>query len=650
MGAFEMYAEQIANWISGGTISAKTKLSAVGIKPSYDKYLTRDYIVKTWAIEGLPVNFDYHLTDLIRGHMHNVCPKVRVVIQTYNEPSKLHPNNEQFKRQLGRASDMYHKYEDAFATLREDEQLTGKTFRVGRNSFSLNRKQYDKMKDQYTSYRYVYEQLLAGAGVYQTYYFVQAYARTNKDLASFKRELEILLDSQKILFSEVKGNVSSYLKQYGVAGYPNGENLKVRRLLCSSENLASFIPSRTTGLVNKEGILMGVDVKNDLPVLVNYFESGAGQTLLFLAQTGAGKTIAAFLFCINLVAQGHHCSVIDIKGNEWRRVMNFTDGVVISFDDLNPRFVNTLRLDDIKVTKEDCGFYYRNGISGTVQLLSIMTALNPNEGNEVDLEMLVESAVTKVYSKHGVIESVPESFKNSADLKYDEILEVLDSFSSSSSYSDAQKELIKLIKTRCSMFLSADGRYGKAFRNEISLGEIIESPLVIYSFNKNSGTVIDRLDAVRIFMAQFIDGKKHFYRKQRKLQSICFFEELQRCVDIPELTRAIAHKVTGGRSDNVTNVLLLNSLGTLQHPSMGDIRSNITTYVVGLIGSQDIDTLVNTYGFYNEREKLEELGEDKYRNCFYLKFNTGKHKDSCTYRCLIPPEILELLNTRDVVK
>lgn len=643
-----MYADLLANWFSGGSISSRNKLSAVGIKTIYDRFLTREYIVKVWAVEGLPVTFDYYLTDLIRGHMRKVCPDVKIVINTYSEPSNLKASNEQFKRQLGRAAEMYHKYEMIFGSLREDEQLTGKVFKLGRGStWSVSRKQFDKTKDCYQSYRYVYERLLSGSGIYQTAYFVQAYARNNKGIIEFKRELESLFDDNKIIFREIKGNVSAYLKIYGVAGFPEPGKMKLNKMLCSDENLTTFIPTSTVGLLNKNGILMGVDVKNEMPVLINYFESGAGQTLMFLGKTGTGKTLCAFMFAINLIAQGHHCSVIDIKGNEWNRMLNFVDGTVISFDDLHPVFVNTLRIDDIEVDSNTCSYYYRNAITGTVQLLSIMTSLSPNEGNQVDLDMLLEDTVVKLFAKHGVLEDVPESFKNSAHLNYREILEILEVLATSKSYSTQQIELIKLIKTRCGMYLESDGRYAKAFKNEITLGEVLDSELVVYSFNKNSNTMVDRLDAIRIFMAQFLDGKKHFYRKQQKLQSICFFEELQRCIDIPELIRVIAHKVTGGRSDNVTSCILLNSLSTLDHVLLKDIRSNITTYIVGLLNTQDITLLVDEYGFRQERERLEELGDDNYRNCFYLKFDTGLRKDSCTMRCLIPNEILQILNTRD---
>lgn len=647
MGVWDMYADKVANWISGGTIFAKRDLSAVGLRINYDKIMTKPYISKVWVIEGVPVHFEYYLSDLIRGHMAEMCPKVKTIINISCEPSTLKASDDTFKRQLARASASYDRYEKVFESLRPDEQMTGKVFRLGGGAtMSINKKQFDKARDCRDSYQYVYQKILTGAGLFQTSYFVQCYAKNNHDLQQYKKQLTSLLESRDILFSEVKGSITQYLDNYGAAGY-NQKTMKHRKMLCSDENLISFTPTSTHGLSRDSGVLMGIDVNNKLPAMVNFFESGSGQTLVYLGKTGSGKTFAAFLAVLNILASNHHTSVIDIKGGEWRRLLEFSEGQEISMDGDEPYFVNTLRLDDMELNEKTCGFYYRNAIEGTVRLFSLMVALNPNEGSQRDLELLLEAAVVKVLNKANVVENIPSTFKNTQSLRYEAILEILEELKSSASYTESQRELVKLIKTRCGMFFSSEGRYCKAFQRELTLAGIIDSPLVIYSFNKNSGTMLDAMDSIRIFMAQFLEGKKHFFRKQKGLQNICVYEEIQRCINSPDLIQYISGKITGGRSDNVTNIMLLNSLQAINAPSMHDIRSNISTWIIGKVADYDIKELVENYGFDKEKKNLEDLLTEKFEHCFYMKYDTGKHKDAVTIKAYAPDEMWSILNTRD---
>ena len=65
----ELYSEYFANWISGGAMITQDKISLIGIKSFYDRFMTNTGITKVWAIEKVPVHLSCNITQMIRSEM-----------------------------------------------------------------------------------------------------------------------------------------------------------------------------------------------------------------------------------------------------------------------------------------------------------------------------------------------------------------------------------------------------------------------------------------------------------------------------------------------------------------------------------------------------------------------------------------------------
>lgn len=387
-----------------------------------------------------------------------------------------------------------------------------------------------------------------------------------------------------------------------------------------------------------------------LPLMVDFFNSGAAQVIMMLAKSGAGKTFSAFQIALSLIALDIHVSAIDIKGREWRKLLKFVDGVEINMDDENPRFVNTMRLDDFGCTRENCEYYFRMAVRATVNLLSIMVNLKPEEGNVTDLETILEQAVLKYFSQNNVDSKNPKTFVNTRRMKYADIIDIISDLATTKSYSEDQRELCSVIRTRCSTYFVTEGRYSKAFKNEITVAEVLRKPLVIYSFNKNADVMLDTMDTLRVFMVQYLDTKKQSIRKEQKLHTAAFYEELQRSNQFGKLVETISHAVTGSRSNNVMIFLLLNAVSVFNNNELNAIKSNITTKIVGKLEDGDIDLLVKEYGckpIQKQLEKINDKSTNRWQNCFAILYDTGVDVDKAIYRTVVPQYMLEQFKTRD---
>lgn len=646
-----MYAEYFANWITNGRLISRDRISALGLKPVFNRFLTRSYITKAWCIYSIPVHYKSNLSEAIRRKMHDAYPGVKTIIHTYNHPVTINTNDRMYKIQMGHARDAYDKYAVGFSQLKEDEKIAGKRFYLGNGqAVEVNSEQLNKLRENYESYLYVYEMSQGGGGFSETYFFVQASAKSKREIEGYSKRLAGLLNSQQIGFSELKGNIGEYLVNFCPASFMQHATKKTTPMLFSEENLAAQMPYRTKGLVGGSGILIANDWQTKLPFMWNFAETSAAQVVLLCAKSGKGKTYMAFNIAQMAVGAGVHSSAIDIKGDEWIKLAPFVNTKVISVDGDHPCFVNTLRLDDLPANKSNCRDFYTMAVTGTVTLLSLMVNLPENDNRQNDLHMILEKATEKLFSKHEVYANNYRTFYRTKDLNYRELMGIIDDLSTTASYTASQKELCNLIRTRCSIFFNSEGRYSEIFKHEVTVGEILDSPLVVYSFNKNANGELDLLDTIKVFMVQFLDSKKHEIRKQKHLHTFAFYEELQRCQQFGTLLNYISSRVTGSRSSNVSIFLLLNAITVFENKAFGQIKSNITTKIIGKVNDSDIDTLIKDFECEPIAQYLHDINDpttDAYDNCFAILYDTGKRVDKAIIKVNLPDYMFQQFNTRD---
>ena len=649
----DLYSEYFANWISGGAMITQDKISLIGIKSFYDRYMTNTGITKVWAVEGVPVRLGCNITQMIRSEMFEKFPNVKTVVHMCNAPVAMNVRGDHFQRGLKSASRNFNSYKDVYEQLSTDEKMTGLSARVPGTTqkIHISREMLERYKDVYDSYTYVYTASTNGQCFMRTTYFVQATAKNKRDLQMYGKALGDLAASKDLYLSELRGGMPIYLTRYAPAAPYNPSSERVAPSLFSEENVAALLPNKTKGLIGHGPLMLGLDWQSKLPFWIDFFSSGSAQVVMLLARSGYGKTFFAFMIAVELAGINVHWSAIDIKGGEWIKVGKYVDTAVISMSGANARFVNTLRLDDVECDADDCKDFYDTAIRGTVDLFEIATNLSPLEGNVSDLRSILDTAVVKVFTSKGVMRDNPSTFEKTKDLKFADVLDVIGTLETTKTYTESQRNMCKLIKVRTSPFFMGEGRYAYAFKNELTVGEILKTPGVIYDFNKNSGEALDTLDSLRVFMLQFLDGKKHSIRRKQGLHTAAFYEELQRSRQFGKLVEAISQNVTGSRSNNLTVFLLLNAVSTFDQEGFAPIKSNITTKIIGHVIEDDINTLVNNFDCGMIGDYISMITSDvkgNYRNCFAIQYDTGKDVNKGIIKSVVPPEMVKQFETRTV--
>lgn len=643
----DIYGNFIAHWISDGQLIKRENISAVGIKAGFGRVTTKKYIRKMFIITNIPNHYDINLAEAIRAVSFRDFPTVKVFITEHNTVKRVAIDSDNFKRLREKAADKSMAYKELMQSFTKEEQEVGKTVRMHSRKYVFTNRKKEQLENEYQSYRYVANHQGNGGFFNRTVFTIEALCPNEMTMKAYKRFIIEFLRGQNINFKEIRQESSSFIENYGVASYPK-DTASVKSLLFSDENLADNSVYRIKGLVGGSGIYLGVDVNTNLPLLINFFESSSAQVSLIYRRTGGGKTYCAFNIAHSLMNEGVHCSAIDIKGNEWTKLRPYCNLLEVSMGNVDSRFVNTLRLDDIGATDDNCQYYFNMATNGTVQLLSLMVNLLPNEGNPMDLNNILEQAVLKVYADHNVKMDKPETFKNTKDIKLQEVIPKLTALQTSLTFEGTDKaRLVKVIADRCSSFLAEGGRNEAAFLNEITIADIMNHDLVVYSFDKNDST-LDLLDTLRVFMVQYLDTKKQSIRKSQGLHTAAFYEELQRSDRVGDLLGYIKHSVTGSRSNNVLLFLIINNLADLDHGALESVKSSVTTKIIGKANDNDIDRLIKDYDCGHIKNDIYKLREDGYQYCFVIDFDTGKTIDNTIFKTILPPDMMENFRTKDL--
>lgn len=645
-----MYTEYLANYISGGHLIGRDKISSLGLKPVFDRYMTKTYITKVWYVYRVPCHYSKNFTEGIRRLMFKAFPTVKTVVRVCAHPVNVDTESRIYKAKLTNVSTRLQRLQAVFSSARDDQRLTGQISdedTLGR--YRITREDIQNVKNEKDSLMYVYSEVNKGNAMFETYYIIQASAKDYRTLKKYSKKLRGLLQNEGIGCREVKGNMGEYLLNFCPATF-NGTKTKIKPVLMSEENLASQMSYRTKGLPTQKGLLIALDWQSKLPFFHNPFESSAGQVNMILSRTGWGKTYIAFGIALSAVGFDAHFSAIDIKGEEWCKLAPYVDMKVIDMRG----FINTMRVDEIPCDEDDAPDVLREAVTLTSMLIYMMTDLKENEGNKSDLIDIVDQAVLKYYAKLGVFENKPETFVRSKNMNYRELMSIVAELKSTASFNSQQKAMCDLIRTRCSKFFSPSGKYYESFKDEITVGDILNTPAVIYSMDKNAGGELDLLDSIRVFECQALDSKKHQVRKRQHKHTFAFYEELQRCQHNEMMINYISSRVTGSRSSNVTVYLILNAVSVFEADSLKQIKSNITTKIVGKVTREDIQYLSEHMDCKEIEDYMLAINDEskinRYRNCFAIQYDTGVNVGKAIIKADFPDDIRESFNTRDVME
>ena len=188
------------------------------------------------------------------------------------------------------------------------------------------------------------------------------------------------------------------------------------------------------------------------------------------------------------------------------------------------------------------------------------------------------------------------------------------------------------------------------FSDEVDLKEVLTSDAIFYSFNMNQETPWNSLVRYQIFIQDYISNL--FIKRNKKLgyTTLNSVEEYQRAVRYPESREIYNNKFSGGRSDNVVNVIMSNTIRPLLDQSLDTsaVRENVATLFIGKLKDMSaLEDLCNTFEMSSGAlDKIRSLKH--YRHAFYVDYDTGVQKDGKVIRVIHPDHVIRYFETKRI--
>lgn len=378
------------------------------------------------------------------------------------------------------------------------------------------------------------------------------------------------------------------------------------------------------GKIGRKGEYWGNDIYSGFPVYkIMKKDSVDAENILITAETGGGKSFFLKVLLIQLLAIDiYNGTINDIEGFEYTPlagfvanqdevvILNMAEGQGCYFDPVEINLTGNKELDD--------GMY---SFSNSFTLAIIKTLLGRNIANDDWANIVVNNAVSKVYSDNNVDMEDMTTWGNSKGLTlfdvykkfkdlYSECIDLVSKYGYSTDISDDSnekdldlalqyrrnpkyKEALDLVIAKLSAYfedLSNGGIRANVFSKRVTLDGIRKAKLVICSFGM-AGKSPSQIDPIQMGLAQLsasnISHIRSIFSKAEGKFNFKVWEEFQRWGSFPDADSAIKTALTGGRKLGDVNFIVTNYVKELLDKDRFGIFGNITSFAIGAIDDDE---------------------------------------------------------------
>lgn len=414
--------------------------------------------------------------------------------------------------------------------------------------------------------------------------------------------------------TRVMYNIQDYLSVFSPfsVGFSNQVMKDTGNMVIPDELVARF-STYTQGTVGKSGIYWGTDIYSGFPCLKPVKRTTeTAENWLITAETGGGKSFFVKGLLLQLLAKHeYNGTIMDIEGFEYipmsRFISRSEEVVVINMAEGEGKYFDPVEIiltGDHELDKD----MYNLSVSFTLSMFKTLLgdARDKNEWTDI----IIDTAVSKVYTDAGVREDDMSTWGNSKGLTlYDvyntlKLLLVDDEHTSIVNEEDNDSVLDKAIKntieynkalvlaiTKTGRYFEENGTKSGLFKQRVSVDGIKTAKLVVCSFGM-AGKTEKTVDPVQMALMQLcaahISHLRSIFSKQAGKFNFKLWEEFQRWGKFPDSEKTVGTALTGGRKLGDINIIITNVVRELLDDDRFNVFSNVTTIAVGCIWDKDV--------------------------------------------------------------
>lgn len=407
------------------------------------------------------------------------------------------------------------------------------------------------------------------------------------------------------------------IKKHAMLASPHPKGGSV---VLTNSHLAQMVPN-FGGENDKTGVMVGINKLANLPYRIDFSKISIARNMYIVAPSGVGKTVLAVNIVQSAIEQGSGLLIMDIKGNEYKVIVDSIGGVTVSLR-LNSRtYINSwiLHPEDVHGKSPTAiENYFKDRLQFSKRQILILSGLT--DRNEVlELESLLDEFLQDYYLYLGITPDNINSWTLSADLTPFHMWAYFEQYVPS-----------KLLKFKVSsstlatlrMYFTPNGTKSYVFGEDMQYNEIIEAPGVRFDFGLLSSGSSDTADVdADILNLKFLymqrinrDYTTHNYANDKRTLKV--LEESQIVTDT--VMHIYAKEYTLGRSQKQDTLLIGNSVAALESSiTAKPILESTTCLFVSRLAKTAREFLIKQFNLQEYEPLISLPGTDPpYEHCF----------------------------------
>lgn len=635
---FLAYDTWLANMVSKGQfIDHDTVTRNDAMTPTFAYVETANYYVKYFMVAGYPSYVQRNFLDELRVR----CLDKGLKINYYQlgEPYNIDWSSPDMRNKVNAwkkfAADANAGVNvwDYRASKKEQEQK----MKMIESTYYLNQAEIDHKRT--TCHVQIFIQLICEKGIIGA-------VTGNRAATELIKQAKIM----DIKLVPLKMNMVDWLKY--ICQFSRSRSKELNGKVASNimtDDMVANLAGYKQGRIGNRGIPLGIDIKRREAVLYMFkSDPNKVENWLISAMSGGGKSYFVKSIIMWLLGMGFTVTILDYEGDEYTELykeMKEADpksAMLVSMGKGSAQYVEPMEIPDLVGDPEIDDELKDSAQEYTLAMFAIIV-----HGTEKQLtrweEGVINRAITNVYdmfnvtndkstwyrSKGITIRDVYEEVKHLVDTKefYDELTDNVQ-----------HKAAVEIVEAG-RMYFDSDGARASAFSKPLSITDLREAQLIIFSFGQK-GAVASTTDKSVLALKQLsvanIGTQISNYCKYVKHHfNVKVWEEFQRFIEVPRSAEIIGNSLTGGRKRGDINFIITNDLENILDDGNvinKQIRQSISSYAIGKI--KDADTVESFCTKFKCKEVREELlklatstsgGKSKqYEHAFCLMLDDGK--------------------------
>ena len=390
--------------------------------------------------------------------------------------------------------------------------------------------------------------------------------------------------------------------------------------ILTNAHIAQMVPN-FGGENDKKGTLVGINKLANVPYRIDFSTIDVARNMYIVAPSGMGKTVLAVNIVQSAIEQGSGLLIMDIKGNEYKVLVESIGGVIVSLR-LNSRtFINSwvLHPEDVEgkspIAIEN---YFKDRLQFTKQQIITLSGLTDRTAI-LDLESLIDEFLQDYYRFMGITADNTKSWNLSKDLTPFHMWEQFENYypGKLNQYNISNSTLVTL-----RMYFTRNGSKSYVFGEDLNYNEIINAPAVSFDFgllssgsSDSSNVDTDILNLKFLYMQRINrDYTSHNYANDRRTLKV--LEESQIVTDT--VMHIYAKEYTLGRSQKQDTLLIGNSVAALENSiTAKPILESTTCLFVSRLAQKPREFLIKQFNLQEYEPLINLPGSDpQYLHCF----------------------------------